>query len=133
MRACSIAPSTAHRRWPPRARRRPCASVPRMRLRRGAATAALFAALGATAPARAQRSVDWRASVTLTGAYTQTISDAPYPTSATFAGPILGLSPSLVALIDTLRTENTLSYGFALSIPFSRQLGDTTVPVSYSN
>jgi hypothetical protein len=104
-----------------------------MRVRRGAATAALLAALGAPAPARAQHSLAWRASVTLTGAYTQTISDAPYPTAQTFAGPILGLSPSVSALIDTPRTENTLTYGFALSVPFSRELGSTSIPVSFAN
>ncbi len=104
-----------------------------MRLRRGAATAVLFAVIGVTAPARAQVHLSWRASVRLTGAYTQTISDAPFPTAQTFAGPLIGLSPSIVALLDTLRTENTLTYAFALTVPFARQTATTSAPVSYSN
>ena len=54
-----------------------------MRLRCGAATAALLAVVGSAAPARAQH-VEYKASITLTGAYTRSMSDYQYPTAQTF-------------------------------------------------
>ncbi len=39
--------------------------------------------------------VDWRASVTLTGAYTRSVSDAPAPAAAqTYSGPSVAVSPA---------------------------------------
>jgi hypothetical protein len=107
-----------------------------MRLRRSplrVATATLLAAAGVSAPARAQSHLDWRAAFTTTGAYTRTISDSPDPTAQTFSGPLLAFGPSLVALLDTPRTESTLTYAFALSIPFAVGPTAQSTPVSYSN
>ena len=69
----------------------------------------------------------------LTGAYTQTVSDAPSPTSQTFAGPLVAFVPSIVALLDTPRTENSLAYTFALSAAFPVPRTAQSVPVSYAN
>jgi hypothetical protein len=95
----------------------------------------LGAVLGVAAPARAQRHVEYRASITLTGAWTQSITDALYPTAQTFAGPSIALSPSLVALIDTPRTENTLTYGLSVAVPFLVRAnpGVNRAQLTYSN
>jgi hypothetical protein len=101
----------------------------------GAVAAVSIAAFGLARPARAQH-VEYRASLTFTGSYTQSISDAPASSaaaSANYAGPSFMLSPSIVALIDTPRTENTLGYAFTLSVPFLQQGGVTTPSVTYSN
>src|ERR1700679_1561699 len=95
--------------------------------RRGAAAAVSVAALGLAGSARAQH-VEYRASITLTGAYTQSVSDArasSVVTAADYAGPSISLSPSIIALLDTPRTENTLTYAFTLSVPFLQQVGVT--------
>ena len=98
------------------------------------AVAASVAAFAVAAPARAQH-VEYKASITLTGAYTQSITDAPAPNAQTFAGPSISLSPAILALIDTPRTENTLGYAFTLSVPFLVQASPTanTYGVSYAN
>jgi hypothetical protein len=101
---------------------------------RGLAVAASIAAFGPAATAHAQH-VEYKASITLTGAYTQSLTDAPYPTAQTFAGPSISLSPALIALIDTQRTENTLNYAFTLSVPFliHENPGVQSSGVSYAN
>jgi hypothetical protein len=93
-----------------------------MSRRRGAATAAalaLFAAFVAASPARAQH-VEAHASLTLTGAYTRSSGDDPAATAQTFAGPSIALSPVLLMLLDTPRTEHTLGYSLSLSAPLLR-------------
>ncbi len=92
----------------------------------------MLAALGLAAPARAQY-VDWRGSITLTGAYTRTLSNAAVPDALTYAGPSISLSPALVGLLDTPRTENTLTYGVSLTVPFTSQLGVQGSGFSYAN
>jgi hypothetical protein len=103
-----------------------------MRLRCGAATAVLLAVVGSAAPAWAQH-VEYKASITLTGAYTRSYSDYPYPTAQTFTVPTISLSPSLITLIDTMRTENTLSYTFSLSAPVFAHTSVPQPPLTYSN
>src|ERR1700722_12046233 len=103
-----------------------------MRLRCGAATAVLSAVVATAAPVRAQH-VEYKAAITLTGAYTHSLSDYPYPNAQTFSVPTIPLSPSLIALVDTLRTENTLTYAFSLSAPLVQQTEFPTPPVSYAN
>jgi hypothetical protein len=104
-----------------------------MRLRRAAASGALAGALLASMPARAQY-VDWRASIGVSGSYNQSISDSPYPTAqTTYAGPAIGFSPTLVGVLDTPRTDNTLTYAFTLTAPLSEKLAAATMPLTYSN
>ena len=99
-----------------------------------AALGALGAVMGLAAPARAQH-VEYKASITLTGAYTQSITDSLYPNAQTFAGPTVALSPALVVLVDTLRTENTLNYALSLSVPFAihANAGVNTAALTYAN
>ncbi len=103
-----------------------------MRLRRAVASGALAGSLFAAAPARAQY-VDWRASIGVSGSYNQSISDSPYPTTQTYAGPALGLTPTIVGVLDTPRTDNTLTYAFTLTAPLSERLATATTPLTYSN
>ena len=103
-----------------------------MRLRCGVASAALLAAVGFAAPARAQY-VDWRTTMTLTGAYTRILSDGQLPTALTYAGPSISFSPGLVGLFDTPRTENSLTYGLSLTLPFNEQLSVQQSALTYAN
>ena len=103
-----------------------------MRLCRGFATAAWLGTVGLAAPARAQH-VEGRATATLTGGYSQTLSDSP---TLTGAGPLLALSPALTALVDSPRTTNTFTYTFSLSVPFTRTTAGQPLgvqSVSYAN
>ena len=43
------------------------------------------------------------------------------------------LPPSIVALVDTLRTDNTLTYALTLSVPFTRQGDVNQFALLYSN
>ncbi len=104
-----------------------------MRLRCGVATAAVLAVVGHAVPARAQYYLDWKGSVTLTGAYARSYTDGPAPTALTYSGPTFSLSPALNGLLDTLRTENTLSYGLSLTLPFTSQLGFQYSGFTYAN
>jgi hypothetical protein len=90
----------------------------------------LFAALGLAGPARAQH-VEYKASVTVTGSYTKAIADSG--TTANYAGPTFALSPSLLLLVDTPRTENTLGYAFSLAVPFLQQGSSNSTGLNYSN
>jgi hypothetical protein len=105
-----------------------------MRLRADVAAATLFAALGSARPARAQH-VEYKAAITLTGSYTQSVSDAPssFPSTLNWAGPSIALSPSLVALVDTMRTDNTLTYALTLTVPFTRQGDVNQAALLYAN
>jgi hypothetical protein len=81
--------------------------------------------LGLAVPARARaQHVETRAAVTLTAAYTRSLGDAAsigVLDANTFSSVSLVLSPSLIALLDTPRTENTLTYAFSLTAPFYLQ------------
>jgi len=103
-----------------------------MRLRRGVAAAALLGATGLAAPARAQH-FEWRASLTGGITYNQTLTDAPFPTALTAAGPQVTLSPSAVLVYDTPLTNNTLTYTLMLGVPFTKQLQTSASAVNYSN
>lgn len=103
-----------------------------MRRAPGVAALALIGAMSVAAPARAQH-VEGRFSLTASGSYNTVISDSPYPTALTLAGPSASLSPSGVLLIDSPRTENTLSYALTLNVPFTKDFQLTGAPISYSN
>jgi hypothetical protein len=70
------------------------------------------------APAWAQY-VTGRAAVSLAGTYTETVTDAPYPTALTQRGPSISLTPSLFLIVETPRTNNVVDYAFALTVPFA--------------
>lgn len=103
-----------------------------MRLRAGPASAVLLGAIGLAAPARAQV-VNGKASVALAGSYNQTLTDAPFPTDQTQAGPAVSIAPSGILLIDTPLTTNTLTYAFSLSLPFTREIKLVAAPLQYSH
>jgi hypothetical protein len=103
-----------------------------MRLRRDVAAAALIGVSSFAMPAEAQY-VSWRTSLTGSGNYSYSLTDAPYPDAQTFAGPSVSLSPSLILLFDTPLTTNTLTYAFSLTLPFDKDLKLATGPLSYSN
>jgi hypothetical protein len=94
--------------------------------------AALLGTIGLAAPARAQR-VDGRVSLTMSGAYNQTLTDAPYPTAATQAGPSISMAPSAVLLIDTPLTNHTLTYAFSVALPFTKDIKLVAAPLTYSH
>src|SRR5580692_1796880 len=103
-----------------------------MRLRCGAVTAALLGATCTSATARAQY-VDWRASVALAATYSSTLTDQPYPTIFTQAGPTISLTPSLTLLADTPMTSENLAYNFTLGLPFTSGFQLSYAPVNYAN
>jgi hypothetical protein len=104
-----------------------------MRLSAAAAMAASLAALGLAAPVRAQH-VEYRASVTATGAYSQSLGGAGTMSQQNaLAGPTVAFSPSLIALVDTLRTDNTFTYAFSLNVPFTQKGTVSPFSLLYSN
>jgi hypothetical protein len=103
-----------------------------MRLRRSVAAAALLGATSLAAPARAQH-FDGRASLTAGVTYNQTLTDAPYPTALTTAGPSVTLGPSAVLIYDTPLTNNTLTYSLTVGVPFTKQLQTNASSINYTN
>src|SRR5579862_6077009 len=103
-----------------------------MRLRRGVVTAALLGATCTSSAARAQY-VDWRTSIGFAASYSSTLTDQPYPTVFTQAGPSISMTPSLTLIADTPMTTENLAYNFTLSLPFTSSFHLYYAPINYAN